>query len=213
LPYLNKILLALTLTALTGCSTLSVNSNFNQAQDVVKDKVYQLRVQTRDETMDKLVYNFAFREFGKYISISETGPYSGTIDVLLFKTSEYSFLGPRSIFSTVTGYADMWYTNGGYTGKDNNIYTIGEDKGYNEEFSWQNTTVLVTIRDNDRKKLWAGEYIYRFDTETPQWFVNTASEIAETCIKRIGVRMRHDLRIKRPPVVATRNYRERDKVR
>ncbi len=195
--------------ALTGCSTMDVRSTFQNPETVIKNQAYQLRVQTRYAEMDKLVYALAYKEFGKYIPIAEKGPYAGAVEVLFFKTSESAFICPQSMFSSVEGYADWWYTKDGYVGRKNNAYTIGETITYPEIFAWQNSTMLVNIKDNNFKRLWSVEYKYRSDGEISSWTINAVPEIANTCIKRVAHRMQKDFTLEKPPIKPTRNYRER----
>ena len=74
--------------------------------------------------MDKLVYEFAYLEFGKYLPIAERGSFTGTVDIIFSSSSESAFLGSSAVYATTTGYVNGWYTGTGYVGVTGNASTV-----------------------------------------------------------------------------------------
>ena len=206
MKYLRLILTGLMLVALVGCSTIQVSPKSQDAERILGNRSYWLRVQTRNDTMDRLVYELARNKFGKYLSLPDKGPYNGTVDVLFFKTAQANTIDPESMFSSVAEYKDRWYASDGYTGKDISNYMIGESAPSAAILTWQNSTMLVNINDHNGKRVWSVEYKYRVDGDMAGWFTDDSQEIVRVCVARIGQRMRKDLRLPRRPVITIRNF-------
>jgi len=159
---------------------------------IITNQAYQLRVRTGNSTMDSLTYEFALIEFGKYLPISEKEPYTGTIEIIFTSTSQSSFVGSSTAFTTGSGYADMWYTGSGYIGVTGGGAAVGTSISSGSTFTWQNSTMFVWIKNLEGKRLWTADYNYKGGMEMSGFWVNTADEAARLCIKRLVNRFENE---------------------
>jgi hypothetical protein len=169
-------------------SKVSSDVNFTEKES------YLIRVKTGNETMDRMVYEFADLEFGKYFSIVTKDDYSRTIDIIFGSSSESSFVGSRTAYSTSSGYANGWYTGNAVnvSGTSSTSTTGIVSGGF---LTWQNSTMIVSIKDKDEKRLWTADYKYKGGWEMSGFAVNTPQEAARLCIERISKRMKAELRL------------------
>jgi hypothetical protein len=60
------------------------------------------------------------------------------------------------------------------------------------EFVWQNSTLLVVVRDKNGRRLYTADYDYKGGWELSGWVVNTPEEAARLCIERVREQMLKD---------------------
>ena len=100
----------------SSCSTMRTEKGTDSFSTLVDNQPYQIRVRSGHSVMDKIIYESASREFGKYLSLSETDSYRGTIELIFAGTLDSSFLDATTDFSTSSVGGDAWYTGKGYIG-------------------------------------------------------------------------------------------------
>ena len=59
--------------------------------------------------------------------------------------------------------------------------------------SWQNSTMLIALKDANGVRLWTADYEYKGGSDISGFWVNTAEEAARLCVKRLKARMKKDL--------------------
>ena len=59
---------------------------------------------------------------------------------------------------------------------------------------WQNSTMLVVIRNPNKERLWSGEYNYKGGMEMSSFTVTTTEEAAKLVVQRIAKNFRADVR-------------------
>ena len=59
--------------------------------------------------------------------------------------------------------------------------------------SWQNSTMLITLKDANGTRLWTADYEYKGGSDISGFWVNTAEGAAKVCVKRLKSRMQKDL--------------------
>lgn len=183
----------LLLLVLNACSSMQTYSNFQDAQIIVKNQSYQVRVRTGNEVMDKLVYEFAYLEFSKYLPIAEQGSFTGTVDIIFSSSSESAFIGSSAGYATTTGYVNGWYTGSGYIGATGSASTVSSGISSGGTFTWQNSTMLVILKDSSGKRLWSADYKYKGGWEMSGFSVNTPQEAARLCIERVAEKLNQDM--------------------
>lgn len=183
----------LLLLVLNACSSMQTYSNFRDALMIVKNQSYQVRVRTGNEVMDKLVYEFAYLELGKYLPIAEQGSFTGTLDIIFSSSSESAFIGSSAGYATTTGYVNGWYTGSGYIGATGSASTVSSGISSGGTFTWQNSTMLVILKDSSGKRLWSADYKYKGGWEMSGWSVNTPQEAARLCIERVAEKLKQDI--------------------
>lgn len=175
-----------------SCSTMQTQTGIEGVSTLTENQPYQLRVRSGNSTMDKIIYEFALFEFGKYLPISEGDSYIGTIEIIFASTSESSFVGSTSAFTTGYGYGNAWYTGSGYIGLSGTTSTFGSSITSGSTFTWQNSTMLIAIKSSQERRLWMADYKYKGGWEMSGFSVNTADEAARLCIKRIVAKLTRD---------------------
>ena len=191
--YLSLIFLVFVTFILDACSSMQTYSNFQDTQMIVKNQSYQVRVRTGNEVMDRIVYEFAYLEFGKYLPIAEKGSFTGTVDITFSSSSESAFIGSSVAYATTTGYVDGWYTGTGYVGVTGNASTVSSGVSGGGTLTWQNSTMIVILKDGDSKRLWSADYKYKGGWEMSGWSVNTPQEAARLCVQRVAEKLGQDL--------------------
>jgi len=59
--------------------------------------------------------------------------------------------------------------------------------------SWQNSTMVIVLKDAGGARLWTADYEYKGGSDISGFWVNTADEAAKLCVKRLKARMKRDL--------------------
>ncbi|MBU2495489.1 MAG: hypothetical protein KJ935_03180 [Candidatus Omnitrophica bacterium] len=187
-----KSLISAFVVILAGCSTMQTYYTPEVVQEVKSIQNYQIMVQTGNESMDKLVYEFAYQELANILPIEKKGQPMGSIEITFASSSDSSFVGSTAAFTTTTGYGNGWYTGSGYTGANVTTSSTGTGITSGGTFTWQNSTMIVVIKNIEGKRLWSADYGYKGGWEMSGWSVNTPQEAARLCIKRIVQKMKKD---------------------
>lgn len=168
-----------------GCSTGRSQKDVAGLLFISKGKAYQVRVRTGNIAVDRAIYLFAYSEFGRYLPVSEKGPFTGYIDITFVSEENKLFRGSSEGYLTNVEYGDNWYTGGidadsvsRLMGSETNIAPGGL-------LAWQDSFMFVTIRKTDGRKLWRAEYNYRGSRDLSALFMSTADEAAKVCLGRI----------------------------
>lgn len=192
-----KMLLVLLLVALISllcsCSSMQTYSNFKDPQSIINNQSYQIRVRTGNEVMDRIVYEFAYIEFSKHLPVAEKGVFTGTIDIVFSSVSDSNFVGVSNAYTTSSGYTNGWYTGAGQIYLNGRNSAITNTVSAGTGFTWQNSTMLVILKDTYGKRLWSADYQYKGGMELSGFSVNTPEEAARLCIQRVADRMKDDL--------------------
>jgi hypothetical protein len=178
--------LLLSILFTVGCSTMETYQNVGNLQSLRANQNFQVKVQTGNLVMDQLIYELAHRDFGKYLPISEQEPYTGCIEVTFMSSSEGAFIGSGTAFATSTAQGNLWYTGSGYASLSATGTTTATGIYSGGTFTWQNSTMFVSIKDSAGKRLWTADYKYKGGWEVSGWYVNTADEAARYCIQMIS---------------------------
>ncbi len=135
--------------------------------------------------MDKLVYELAYIQFGKYLPISEEEPFTGFIEILFMSTSNKWLKGPVAGYKINLIYGNSWYTGDETFSFNVHNQPIGMEITPGGVFAWQNSNMSVTLRDINGKKLWSAHYHYKGRQEFSGLSVKTADAAAHLCLYRI----------------------------
>ncbi len=152
---------------------------------------YVIQVRTPSTTLSSAVYEFAVQQFGKSLDIAEREPGKGVIEVTFSSEGASSFVGSSTTTSTGQAYGSGWYTGNTYygsasfTGTANTVST-------GSVFTWQNSTLLVVVRDKTGRRLYTADYDYKGGWELSGWVVNTPEEAARLCLERVRKQMLKD---------------------
>lgn len=174
MKYLKLLIAVLIVFNFSNCSTMSINKQAANLSSITVNKTYQVRVRSGNLAMDKLIFKTASAEFGKYLRMHGEEPFNTVIDIVFMSKSKKGFAGAASGYVNNVLYGNSWYTGSeifGYQSMDTEIATGGP-------FTWQNSTMIVTIMELEGKVLWDAQYNYKGDIELSRLYVSTADEAA-----------------------------------
>lgn len=176
-----------------GCSTMEVSQDRSSASDIRRYR-YQLGVRTGNQLMDQMVFEQARLHLGKVIEITEEEPRdSGAVEITFASSSQSAFVGSSAAFANTTGYVNGWYT-GNAASFSGSASTVATSVTTGSTLTWQNSTMFVTLKNPEGKRLWTTQYNYKGGWEFSGWVVNTPDEASNLCLKRIAERLSKDLK-------------------
>lgn len=152
---------------------------------------YTIQVRSPSPNLSSLVYEFAVQEFSKSLDIAENKQGEGIIEITFSSQGESAFMGTSSTTTNAQVYSSGWYTGNTYynsavvQGQANTVSSGGT-------FTWQNSTLIVVVRDAQGRRLYSADYKYKGGWELSGWVVNTAEEAARLCIERVYKQMVRD---------------------
>ena len=178
---------------LSACSEMQTRPAVNSGSDLLTAQPFAVFVQN-DNGIAPIVYEFAVEELGSTVRIAENGPANGRIDITFSSSTQSMYIGSAS--STSSGYVSgsAWYSG-------NTTYFSGQGTGTTNTIAsgstldWQNSTMIVVIRDAAGNRLWSADYKYKGGWELSGWVVNTPAEAARLCLQRIDKKLRFDLHL------------------
>ncbi|MBI5098246.1 MAG: hypothetical protein HZB30_03275 [Nitrospirae bacterium] len=185
MKYLKLLIALVIIFNFNNCSTMSVNKQAANLSSITVDRTYQVRVRSGNLTMDKIIYDSASAEFGKYLQIYKKDTFNSLIEIVFTSTSKKGFTGSIAGYTTNVLYGDTWYTG------DDNLSL----KSYNPMagteiipggiWTSQSSTMMVTIKDIKGEILWNAQYNYKGAYEASGLYVKTSDEAARISIDRI----------------------------
>jgi len=185
MKYLKLLIAFVIILNFGNCSTMSVNKQAANLSSITVNKTYQVRVRSGNLAMDKLIYEFASAELGKYLRMDNSEPFNSFIDIEFLSKSKKGFSGITAGYVNNVFYGNSWYTGNETPGLSNVYRSTGTEITPGESFTWQNSTMVVTIQDMESKILWKAHYNYKGGSEFAWLYVNTADEAARISLDRI----------------------------
>jgi hypothetical protein len=190
-----KFCAMLWLIALCGCSTVSTQVAPLASQEASKGK-YTILVRTGNPGLDRVVHEVAVMEFGQLLNVNENEAQlnqSGKLEITFQSTSDGGFMGSPTTISPADAAATGWYDGGSYWGGTGYPPGVGNDIPSGAMLNWQNSTMLITLKDANGTRLWSADYEYKGGSDISGFWINTPDEAARLCLKRLKARMRKDL--------------------
>ena len=174
----------------SSCSTMRTEKSADTFAALAANQPYQVRVRSGHSIMDRIIYDSAFLEFGRYLAIAETDAYKGTIEIIFAGgTWGSTFLDSTSDFSTSSVPGNAWYIGNGYIGLSGS--DSADESGTNADIA-EKTTMHVSIKGSHAERLWTADYKYKRDLELSGLSTDTEEKVARLCIKRIVEKLTDD---------------------
>lgn len=173
-----------------ACSTMRTEKGADSFAALADNQPYQLRVRSGHSIMDRIIYETASRQFGKYLSLSRTDSYQGTIEIIFAGTANKSFLDSTTDFATSSVTGNAWYIGSEYIGLSGSDSAEGAGSSFENIDLPEKTTMLVNIKGPQGEGLWTGNYQYK-GAELAD-LGKTEEKIAKTGIKKIMNQLRKD---------------------
>lgn len=180
---------------LWGCSTVSTRIAPLASQQVSQWK-YSILVRTGNPTMDKILHEMAVMEFGQLLNINENETQvaqSGRLEIIFESSSDGGLLGDSSAIGPADATATGWYDGDRYWGGTGYSSGTSSEIASGSMLSWQNSTMLINLKDPHGNRLWSADYEYKGGSDISGFWVNTADGAARLCVKRLKARMQKDL--------------------
>jgi hypothetical protein len=176
----------------SSCSTMRTEKSADTFPALAANQPYQVRVRSGHTIMDRIIYESASLEFGKYLAISETDSYKGTIEIIFAGSWGSTFLDSTSDFSTSSVPGNAWYTGNDYIGLSGGDSEDESSSASANADIAEKTTMRVTMKDSHAERLWTADYKYKRDLELSGFSTDTEEKVARLCIKRIVEKLTDD---------------------
>lgn len=176
----------------SSCSTMRTEKSADTFSALADNQPYQVRVRSGHPIMDRIIYDSASLEFGRYLAISETDSYRGTIEIIFAGSWGSTFLDSTSDFSTSSVSGNAWYTGNGYIGLSGSDSADESGSASANAAVAKKTTMHVTIKGSHAERLWTADYKYKRDLELSGFSTDTEEKVARLCIKRIVEKLTDD---------------------
>ncbi len=143
--------------------------------------------------MDHVTFEQAFLQLGRVIRLSEKPEEAtGYCEITFASSGESAFIGSTQGYAQSASYANGWYS-GDTVHVTGNATTQWSSTTTAAPLTWQNSTMMVVLKDPEGHRLWTADYNYKGGWELSGWSVNTAQEAAKLCIKRVTARLKSEL--------------------
>ena len=174
---------------LSGCSTMSSTPVSGGSVQLTANGPYAVVVNAGG--LSPIVYEFAVREFGIRLPVTETNDAKGRIEVTFSTSTDGVIFSTASTTSTSSLNANVWYSrNSAVASGSAQTYAVAAST--TGALTWQNSSALVVIRDKDGKRLWSADYAYKGGWELSGFYVNTPEEAARFCVKKLREQLERD---------------------
>jgi hypothetical protein len=176
----------------SSCSTMRTEKGTDSFSTLVDNQPYQIRVRSGHSVMDRIIYESASIEFGKYLSISETDSYRGIIEIIYAGTQDSSFLDATTDFATSSVGGDAWYTGSGYIGLSGSNPTLETGDTSASTDRPEKRTMRVHIKGAHAERLWTADYKYKGDLTVSSLSPDTEEKAAKISITKIAEQLKDD---------------------
>ena len=180
------------IVVVSSCSTMRTEKGTDSFSTLVDNQPYQIRVRSGHTVMDRIIYESASIEFGKYLSISETDSYRGIIEIIFAGTQDSSFLDATTDFATSSVGGDAWYTGSGYIGLSGSNPTLETGDTSASTDRPEKRTMRVHIKGARAERLWTADYQYKRDMTMSSLSPDTEEKAAKICITKIVEQLQAD---------------------
>ena len=179
------------LAVLSGCSSMQSSVGSGGHVRLSEHAPFEIQVRTPSAGLSPIVYELAVQEFGKSLDIAEHGPGKGVIEVMFSSQGDSAFFGSSTTSTTGRVYGSGWYTGNTFYGAATST-GVATTVSSGASFTWQNSTMIVVVRDKEGRRLYTADYDYKGGWEISGWVVNTPEEAARLCIERVRKQMAND---------------------
>jgi hypothetical protein len=176
----------------SSCSTMRTEKGVESVSTLVENQPYQIRVRSGHSIMDKTIYEFASLEFGKFLSISETDSYRGTIEIIFAGTSDSSFLDATTDFTTSSVLGNAWYIGSGYIELRGSDPTHETGRASARTAMPEKSAMRINIKGSQGERLWTADYKHKGGVERSFSTADSEEKAAKLCIKRIAEKLKDD---------------------
>lgn len=193
-PMRTPIILIGLAVCIAGCSSVQTQRKNVPLASIQASERFQLMVRTGNAVMDKLVYEMAFQQFGSVLPLREREPYTGVMEITFASADQSWFVGTSSTVGNATASGSGWYSGNGYVGGIATVAGSSATVSSGGAFTWQNSTMMIILKNSDGERLWTADYNYKGGWELSGWVVNTPEEAARLVIKRLKAKLESDFR-------------------
>lgn len=176
--------------SLLACSTMESTPIQGGSQQLTQSGPYAVVVNAGP--LSPVVYEFAVREIGKALAITEGADAKGRVEITFASTGDSALMGAATSTSVTNFNATGWYSrNAAYT--RGSAVSTSSAVGSAWSLTWQNSTALVVIRDAVGKRLWTADYAYKGGWELSGFYINTPEEAARYSLQKVNAQLFKDM--------------------
>jgi len=176
----------------SGCSTMQTKKSAASFSTLLDNQPYQMRVRSGHSIMDRVIYESASVEFGKYLAISDRGSYKGIIEIIFAGMSDRSFLDSTTDFTTSSVLGNAWYIGTGYIGLSGSDPTLETGSTSARIVMPEGITMRINIKGSQEEILWTADYKHKGGVERSVFASDTEEKAAKISIKKIATKLKDD---------------------
>ncbi len=151
--------------------------------------------------MSHYIYETASIKFGQILDVTEKNGLNsgesngGTVEITFTSQTQSAYVGSSSVSGRTNLQGNVWYTGASYARYSGSTYTNETAFTSGVSLDWQNSNMLVIVKDKSGKRLWSADYTYKGGWEMSGFAVNTSTEASKLCINRLVKQFRSDYKI------------------
>ena len=176
------------LLMVSSCSTMRTEEGTGNFSSLADNQPYQIRVRSGHSIMDRVIYETALLEFGKYLTISKTDSYSGTIEIIFAGISDGSFLDSTTDFTTSSVLGNAWYNGREYI----ELSRHETDSTAAGTSMPDDSTMRVNINSAHKERLWTADCKSKTELEQNIFTSDTEEKAVKRCMKKILKKLNSD---------------------
>lgn len=171
--------------SISGCSSVETYNNAQSFSEYESSGPYAIKVRTENPNLSHYTYEVAVLKFSQILDVSENENAEGSIEITFSSEKQSTFYGSYSGSTMTNAYGSAWYTGANYANLSGSAYSTAIGTTSGSTFDWQNSNMLITIKDKNGRRLWSADYTYKGGWELSGWVVNTPTDAAKLCIERL----------------------------
>jgi len=188
MDFLKLLITLLVLLNLYACSSVWSHKKTSNLPAIVVNKTYQVRVRSGNHAIDKLIYEYTSARFGKYLRISDKGPFTNLVEIEFGSTSK-SINGTAAGYIENVYYGNKWYTGGG---SPEGSRVPGDEITPGGILVRQDSHMVLTIKNIEGDQLWMAVYDYKWSSDLSGIYVSRADEAAKISLEKLAGRFEED---------------------
>jgi len=180
---------------LIACSTIKTNKQAYTYSTVTDKNSYQVRVRSGNLMLDRIIYEAAAKEFGKYLHISEQDSFTGFIDISFVCKAKRGISGSSPGYINNVVYGNSWYTGDATVHKGSGFSSSLSESRSVGMFNIQKSNMITVIKKKNGLQFWDAQDAYNGVSDFSRLFVQTVDETALFSLDRIINQFKNDFSI------------------
>ena len=180
---------------LIACSTIKTNKQAHTYSTVTDKNSYQVRVRSGNLMLDRIIYEAATKEFGKYLHISGQDSFTGFIDITFVCKAKRGITGSSPGYINNVVYGNSWYTGDETAHKGSGFSSSLSESRSIGMFNIQKSNMIAVIKKINGLQFWDAQDAYNGVSDFSRLFIQTVDETALFSLERIINQFKNDFSV------------------